>query len=275
MRLIGVHRQMTDVKVRRGSPSLCHIELLRTLVKANHFARVEDARRILCEHPTVQLEIWIALEFSPCQCVGERIAQHSCVQICIAQPLRCFANIRHRAEYDFSIEIVRKRLDELTLDRRGMSEEREVVGEALVLGENDAFSGGVKLRTTCSSENLLNVENAQIFEATVLRIVQLSALDNHRVRREIDTPGQRCCAHKHLDSTVAERTFHERTVRSQHAGVVHTESVREKLLHLAIATAGDVAFQRCHRASSRSRHFLLPPFRCDRLRFLLLLLRQR
>lgn len=54
------------------------------------------------------------------------------------EPLHCFAHVRDRAEHDLSVEVVRKRPDELALDGSGVREHAQVMRELFVVRDNDA-----------------------------------------------------------------------------------------------------------------------------------------
>lgn len=47
------------------------------------------------------------------------------------------------------------------------------------------------LRATGTTEDLEDVEDREVDESTLARVVHLRALDDNCVRREIDTPGER------------------------------------------------------------------------------------
>ena len=52
------------------------------------------------------------------------------------------------------VEVVDEPLDELALDRVCTADERQILGEFVVSGDDRSLTGGVELRPTSSSENL-------------------------------------------------------------------------------------------------------------------------
>lgn len=50
--------------------------------------------------------------------------------------------------------------------------------ELIVCGYDDTKTALVELRTTCSTENLQNIEDPKINKCTVFRVVDFSSFDN-------------------------------------------------------------------------------------------------
>ena len=76
--------------------------------------------------------------------------------------------------------------------------------DLVVRSDDDAFARGVVLRPAGASKDLHDVQDAEVDKRTALCIVQLRALDDDRVRGQVDTPRQRCGAHEHFDVAIAE-----------------------------------------------------------------------
>lgn len=228
--------------------------------------------------------------------VGTKTVRRCPGELLAPKPLHSLANVRHGAKHNFSVEVVRKGGDKLTLDRYGVSEHAEIMRQLVVVRDDDACTlvGGlatfrestrpcvfrrsleditschaerrrfsrmstfprcVELWAPCTTEDLLDIEHAKVLEAASLGIVHLSPLDDHCVRREVDTPSQsrrtdenlqreeailfsmsaisrvhgRGKVGPHLDDTLCEHLLCERAVRPEHAGMVAAEPSRCKL----------------------------------------------
>ena len=77
----------------------------------------------------------------------------------------------------------------------------------------------------------------QLCEASLLGIVQLGALDDDRVGRQVDTPSQCSCAAEDLDQSIPKQALDQIPVRPQHASVVDARASFEQLLHLPVEAA--------------------------------------
>lgn len=79
-------------------------------------------------------------------------------------------------ETNLSIEVVGQAVQELTLDGVLLGEQGQVVAQFVMGGDDGAFTILVKLGTTCTPENLHDIQDAQIHQGTALGIVDLSTL---------------------------------------------------------------------------------------------------
>ena len=57
---------------------------------------------------------------------------------------------------------------------------------------------------------------------------------------QVDTPGERCCTAKYLDSLRLKHSLHHVPIAPQHTRVVNAKSVVEQLLHLLIPAHPDI-----------------------------------
>eukprot|EP00982_Pelagococcus_subviridis_P009504 30927-Pelagococcus_subviridis.AAC.14 len=203
--------------MRRDPSRFGLIQLPAPLVESNHLRSVQRPRRFLDELPPVLPEPGVELDVVPRDPVRERD--------------------------DFRVEVVREARDKLRLDRRGVRQQRQVVREFLVLGDDDALAAGVEPWSTRSSEDLLDVEHAQVPEPAFLRVVQLRAFDDHGVRGQVDPPRQRRGADEDFHDPRGEELLHEGSIRPQHPGVVAPEALPDQLLELVVPTAVDLRLE--------------------------------
>jgi len=78
------------------------------------------------------------------------------------------------------VEVVGQAVQELTLDGVLLGEQRQVVAQLVVGGDDGALAVLVELGATGAPENLHDVQDAQIHQGAALGVVDLSAL----LRRE-------------------------------------------------------------------------------------------
>lgn len=76
--------------------------------------------------------------------------------------------------------------------------------DLLVLSEDNSFSLSIELRSTSSSENLLNIENADIFISTLVAVIHLGSFDNNTISWQVDTPSKSGCRAQHLNVALRE-----------------------------------------------------------------------
>ena len=75
------------------------------------------------------------------------------------------------------------------LDRSTIIETGDVLIDFVEVGDKDGFSIVVELRSTCSSENLFNVQNGKV-TITSGGVVDVSPFDYHSVGWQVYTPCQ-------------------------------------------------------------------------------------
>ena len=76
----------------------------------------------------------------------------------------------------------------------------------------------------------LLVQRTKLGEGPLLGIVQLSALDDDGMGRQVDPPSQGGCAAQHLQQALPEETFHQVAIRPQHSSMVDANARVKKLL---------------------------------------------
>ena len=75
-----------------------------------------------------------------------------------------------------SIKVVCETGHKLRLNGVLTREQREVVGELVMGGEDGAMAKLVKLRPSCTAKDLHDVQDAQVHKCALLGVIQLSAL---------------------------------------------------------------------------------------------------
>jgi hypothetical protein len=167
--------------------------------------------------------------------VQRRVLEHPDEEIRIAEPVGAVARRRARAEDDLGVQVVGEAADELRLDGELLVEEREVVLQLRVRREHDPLALGVVLRPAGAADHLHHVERRELGPLALLRVVDLRALDDDRVRGQVDAPRQRRRRDQHLDVPVVEELFDALAVGADHPGVVDPKPVREELGELGVA----------------------------------------
>ena len=83
------------------------------------------------------------------------------------------------------------------------------MSELVMGGDDNTMARLVKLRSTSSTEDLKDVEDAHVYKRSMLGVVDLRSLDDDSMRREVDPPGQGSCAHQHSDLTTSKIFLHQ------------------------------------------------------------------
>ncbi len=125
--------------------------------------------------------------------------EHTDEEVGVPEPLNAFVAAPDVAENDFGIEVVDELARKLTLDGQLLVEQRQVVRDLILIGDDDTLAVRVELGTTGTAEHLEDILGTQLNPATLLGRVDLCALDDDGVRRQVDTPSEGCRAHKDLD----------------------------------------------------------------------------
>mmetsp|Transcript_29704 Transcript_29704/g.63180 ORF Transcript_29704/g.63180 Transcript_29704/m.63180 type:complete len:350 (-) Transcript_29704:240-1289(-) len=90
----------------------------------------------------------------------------------------------------------------------------------------------IVLRSPSTAHHLHHVHGRQLVPCPLLRVVDLCALDNDGVRRQVHAPGQGGCRHQHLDVSISVQIFNQLPVRSRQARMMDCEAIRQEVLHL-------------------------------------------
>mmetsp|Transcript_81372 Transcript_81372/g.244012 ORF Transcript_81372/g.244012 Transcript_81372/m.244012 type:complete len:945 (-) Transcript_81372:82-2916(-) len=224
-----------QVEVRRRAPELGRVERARRRVEAHHLGRVETRGHHLDQLRPPRVEPRVGLLLVVRDAIDHRVAAHAHVEVGVREPRDSLFDRRDRPERDLGVEVVAKHRHKLRLDRQLLREHRQVVRQLRMRREDDALARRVKLRPPRAPKDLHHVEHAQVDERALLGVVQLRALDDHRVRREVDAPRQRSGAHEQVEQPVGKEPLRQRAVGAQHARVVHAVAAGEELLHLGRA----------------------------------------
>ena len=93
-------------------------------------------------------------------------------------------------ERNLRVEVVGDVGHEVGLDGELVGHQGDVVREPVVGRDDGAVTRGVELRAAGATEDLEDVEDAEVDEGAAFRVVDLRSLDDDGVGREIHTPGQ-------------------------------------------------------------------------------------
>ena len=93
-------------------------------------------------------------------------------------------------ERNLRVEVVGDVGHEVGLDGELVGHQRDVVREPVVGRDDGAVTRGVELRAAGATEDLEDVEDAEVDEGAAFRVVDLRSLDDDRVRGEVDAPGE-------------------------------------------------------------------------------------
>ncbi|RUS18549.1 hypothetical protein BC937DRAFT_88635 [Endogone sp. FLAS-F59071] len=93
--------------------------------------------------------------------------------------------------------------------------------------DDNALAICVELRSTRTPEHLQHVLRAQLDPLSFLGRVDLCALDDDGMRRQIDSPRECGRRTQHTHVPICEQLFDKRAVSARHARVMHGEAVRQ------------------------------------------------
>mmetsp|Transcript_111441 Transcript_111441/g.322179 ORF Transcript_111441/g.322179 Transcript_111441/m.322179 type:complete len:216 (-) Transcript_111441:121-768(-) len=128
----------------------------------------------------------------------------------------------------------------------------------------------IKLRPAGSAHHLHHVHGGQLVPRTLLRIVDLCALDDHGVGRQVHPPCKCRCGHQDLDMPVGEQVFDQLPVCAGKAGMMNGKPVRKQVLQLLRLDTVDLRLQNLARGRVRMQklgksvvlHRQVPQRRC-------------
>ena len=90
------------------------------------------------------------------------------------------------------VQVVCQQTGEAALDRVLVGEQRQIVRQLVLRGDDGAVAGPVELRSSGAAEYLHHVQHAQVHEGAVLGVVDVGALRRggaERVREAVSDPG--------------------------------------------------------------------------------------
>ena len=103
-----------------------------------------------------------------------------------------------------------------------------------MLCDDYALSIGIILGAASTSQHLQNVLRAQLHPASLFRGINLGALDNDSVCRQVDAPSKSGCADQDLHSTLGKQILNGCAVWPSHTCMVYGESVRQEILEITV-----------------------------------------
>mmetsp|Transcript_62196 Transcript_62196/g.148188 ORF Transcript_62196/g.148188 Transcript_62196/m.148188 type:complete len:1090 (-) Transcript_62196:715-3984(-) len=226
-------RLVADVEVRRHAPQVRALEVAALAVVLDEVGLEEGRRRRVDQVRPSLLHRRVFFHLVGRDVVERGVPQHPHVEVRVPEPLDSLADVLDGPEHDLRVEDVRQVLNHLGLDRELLVEKREVVLQLRVRCDDDACPGGVVLRAASTPHHLHHVERRKLDPPTLLRVVDLRALDDNGVCGEVDAPREGCRRDQHLDVAVGEERLDKLAVRARHPRVVDPEPEREKLLEVA------------------------------------------
>lgn len=143
------------------------------------------------------------------------VLQHSDVQISIRQPInRIFQVVDCSKDY-FCIELVRQKLEHLTLKWDLKVQQPQVVPDFLVTSNYHSFSFCVEMWSACSAEHLHNVLKTDLNPSPLFGRIYLSAFYDDCMGRQVHTPGQSCCWYQNVQVSISEQLFDQVSIWSR------------------------------------------------------------
>lgn len=179
-------------------------------VVLDHLDLDETLGRVVDEGVTLATEERILLDFGGRHAVDKWILAHAHEEIGVTEPAYSLVHVCDGTETDLGIEGVDETGGELGLDRVLLSDggdcmqglvslalllggerERRTVVIDLVARRTDITDSLILvLRSTGTTEDLKDVQDAQIDESTLSAVVDLRSLDDDGVGGQVDTPGE-------------------------------------------------------------------------------------
>mmetsp|Transcript_1476 Transcript_1476/g.4618 ORF Transcript_1476/g.4618 Transcript_1476/m.4618 type:complete len:419 (+) Transcript_1476:3107-4363(+) len=233
----GGHAAVLHVVVRGHAAQVGHLQRAALAVVAHQLGAVEQRGGGVHQVAQPLAQLGVGLRLLDAHAVQLRAAQHADVQVGVAEPVDGVVDALHGAQHQLGVEVVGEARHELALDRQLVVEQREVVLQLAVAGDDDALALAVVLRAAGAAHHLADVQRAQLHPAALLGAVHLCALDDDRVRGQVHTPGERGRAHQHLDVVVGEEVLDQRAVGAAHAGVMAGEAVGQQVAQLGVLGA--------------------------------------
>eukprot|EP00754_Rhynchopus_humris_P049346 Rhum_TRINITY_DN8342_c0_g1::Rhum_TRINITY_DN8342_c0_g1_i1::g.27448::m.27448 len=144
---------------------------------------------------------------------------------------------------DLGVDVLVKRLVQRRLDREGVVDELLVEGLLRLLDHDHSHTGGVELRTARPAHHLQHVGQREVDVALHLRVVELCALDDDKMRGEVDTPRERRGGHQDLQLARHEHVLHDVLVALRETGVVDADAHRQHVLQRLVVDLRHVVVQ--------------------------------
>mmetsp|Transcript_19882 Transcript_19882/g.59474 ORF Transcript_19882/g.59474 Transcript_19882/m.59474 type:complete len:1131 (-) Transcript_19882:1421-4813(-) len=236
-------RRVPDVIMAGDAAKRCDLHLARPLVILDQVVLIEQHQRAVHEVHASLLQKPVFLGLVGRDAVKPGRAHHAHVQVRVTQPIHRVLSGLDCAQDQLSIDQIRQCAQQLGLHRQLLVVERQIILQLAVLRQNDAMARLVVLRPPRTTHHLHHVHRRQLVPRTLLGVVDLGALDDDRVRGEIDAPGQRRGRHEHLNVAVGVQILNELPVRTRETGMVDRETIREEVLQLLRLDTVDLSLQ--------------------------------
>jgi len=111
----------------------------------------------------------------------------------------------------------------------------DVVIHLFERSQNNGLAFLIELGSTSTTEDLLHIEDTNVFVATCWTIVNFGAFDQDGVSRQVDTPSKCGRGTQYLDIALHKHFFDKISVFPQHTSVMGRESMFEQFFDLIVA----------------------------------------
>jgi hypothetical protein len=92
----------------------------------------------------------------------------------------------------------------------------------------------IELRSSCTTEYLLHIEDADILVLTRCSIVHFGSLDNDCIGWQVNTPSKSGCGDEYLDMTFRKEFLDKVSIFSKQSCIVDAEAIVKELLDLLV-----------------------------------------
>ena len=216
---------VADVVVARDAAQVGGLHVATAPVVSAQARLVQLRRGGVDQIRAAHLQRGIILQRIDADSVQVGVPEHADVEVGVTEPVHRIPRVLHGAEDNLRVERIREVFHKLGLNWKLLVEQRQVVLQLAVLGDDDTLAERIELRTTGTAHHLHHVLEAELVPSALLRVVHLRTLDDHGVRRKVHTPRQGRGAHQHLHVTVREQLLDQCAVGASHAGVVDGKAV--------------------------------------------------
>lgn len=103
-----------------------------------------------------------------------------------------------------------------------------------MLSDNDTLPMSFILWSTSTTKDLEDIEDSQANKITLFLTINLSSLNDDGVGGQVDTPSQCGGTTEHSNVTLAEQILHQRPIRSEHTGMMHSHSTIDQVYQVTI-----------------------------------------
>lgn len=160
-----------DVVVTGHAAHLGDVQVAALLVEDRHPALREPPRRGGDELLAVLGQGRVPVQRVPGEPVGQGVAQHADVEVGVAQPHAGLPHVGHRAQHQLGVQVVDQLPGEGALDRGLVLHQRQVAAQLVVGRDDERLPPRVELRPARAAEDLHHVEDADLHEGPLLRVV--------------------------------------------------------------------------------------------------------